>query len=374
MNILIDFGAIKTGGGVQLATNFLNRLRSQRSGQFEKIFLLVADSGPLSEINLNELCDAYEYYPNNYLKRKWFEITKLRDFLRKNNINIIYTFFGAGLPRFKGVKSIVSVAYPIICYPDSNYWRHIDFIPGVKKRLVNTLRRARIRSADKVVVETSVMANRIAKYAGVEKQKIRVIPPSPTQFLQDKPYVVHEVSVNKILLLSGTDPHKNIWRLPQIADELISKGVNNFKFIISVDKENFLRSLGGKSDIDSGVIDAHFEFKGAIPASKIEQIYDECHYLLNISDLESFSNNYMEAWKAGLPLICSDTDFARNICRSSAIYVNPHDPYSSADSIALLFMDKKRQADMVSEGKKLLKNLPDPDQKFNLIQQVILED
>ena len=55
MKLLIDFGAIKTGGGVQLATNFLNKLGSNTQ-DVDEVFLLLPDTGPLANIDLSGLC------------------------------------------------------------------------------------------------------------------------------------------------------------------------------------------------------------------------------------------------------------------------------------------------------------------------------
>jgi len=367
MRLLLDFGAIKTGGGVQLATNFLASIR-QNSEHIEKVFLLVPTTGPLSQIDLDGLCDGYTYYPNSYISRKLFEVGPLKNFITKHNIDIIYTFFGAGLPRVSGVNSVVSVAYPIICYPDSPYWTYISMWASLKKRLVNALRRRRIRKADMVVVETSIMAERVIDYVNVPKEKVTIISPSPSMFIGDSPFTNDNKSEQvRILLLSGVDPHKNLWRLPAIASQLDISSDTNFKFVISVKKEDFLSALPKRDEVDESLLKRRFEFVGGIPVDKIESVYNSSHFLLNISDLESFSNNYMEAWKSGLPLICSDTDFARNICGDSAVYIDPHNIKVAAEMISSITGDTLKQKALVSEGKVLLSKLPDASEKFEKI-------
>lgn len=372
MKLLIDFGAIKTGGGVQLATNFLNKLGSNTQ-DVDEVFLLLPDTGPLANIDLSGLCDASLYYPDNYMKRMLFEMNQLKSFIKLHRIDTIYTFFGAGLPRYPGVKSVVSVAYPIICYPDSPYWKYISFLSGLKKRIVNMLRRYRIRKADLVVVETDVMAHRMQQHVGVDKSLLRVIPPSPSLFIEDKPYASSSGDPYRILLLSGLDPHKNLWRLPSIAQVLKGLGCHNFIFTLSVEKHQFLSALPKSISFNSALLDQHFDFVGAIPADKIGNIYSDSDLLLNISDLESFSNNYMEAWKSGLPLVCSDTDFARNICGESAIYIDPHNATSSAIVIKTLIQDLSKQRQLADTGKERLTMLPNAQEKFDKIISVLNE-
>ncbi len=370
MNLLIDFGAIKTGGGVQLATNFLKMLGKQSMDG--KVYLLLPSTGPLSTMLLEEYCDGLEYYPNSYLERKLFEITKLGQFIKNNQIDRIYTFFGAGLPRYKGTKSVVSVAYPIICYPDSPYWKYLPYVYSLRKRAVNTLRRMRIRRADAVVVETEVMAERLNKYVRVNKDKIRIIPPSPSLFIQDKEFrqIQNDCPV-RMLLLSGLDPHKNLWRLLAIAACLKQLNITNAKFVLSVHKDDYVCNLKHISDADRLLLEEYFEFIGPIPVDEIEAAYENANFLLNLSDLESFSNNYMEAWKSGLPLICAKTDFARHICRDSAVYLDPHNAEQSAAVIKDIISDSQKQERLVEHGKEYLAELPDSEEKFYMINDVV---
>jgi len=367
--LLIDFGAIKTGGGVQLATNFLSSILDFKNITGD-IFILLPDSGPLSKLSVEDKCVDYLKYPDNYILRKIFELTKYPAFIKKHNIDIVYTFFGSGLPKEGGAKSVVSVAYPIICYPDSDYWKYVPFMVGFKKKLVNKLRRNRIRKADKVVVETDVMAVRIHKYLGVDESKIVTIPPSPSKFVEGKKFV-QRGAADKIvfLVLSGLDPHKNLWRLPEIARKLTENNCTNFKFILSVKKDEFTHVYKKYCLGNEHILDNFFDFVGSVPATEINSVYSDSTFLVNISDLESFSNNYMEAWKSGLPLICGETDFAHHICGESAVYVNAHDTTQASYEILQVVGDLDKQEAMVKEGKKRLSRLPDSEEKIKIILQ-----
>jgi len=372
MKLLINFGAIKTGGGVQLAINYLAYLRKYPD-KIDEFFLLLPSSGPLANVEVSKSCVDALSYPGNYIERVVFEKTTLNSFIEKYQINIIYTFFGAGLPRYKCVKSIVSVAYPIICYPDSDYWKYLSLDKSIKKKIVNFFRRMRIRQADIVIAETDVMANRLNRYAGVDENKLRIIPPSPSKFLEDKQFKAPSSLTLALLVLSGLDRHKNLWRLVEFACLLEGRGFTSFRFILSVSRSAFEEDNEIKELAKKKILDRYFNFVGSIPADKISEVYDNSNFLINLSDLESYSNNYMEAWKSGLPLIVNSTDFASFICRKSAVYVNAHDLSSSIDEIIRVFKSVKLQKEMVSYGKKYLAELPDADCKFRMISEVISE-
>jgi len=370
LRILIDFGSIKAGGGAQLATNFLSFM-NEYPGDVEKVFLLLPELGPLLH-HINESCyDGILIYPNSFWKRKLFELTTLRNFVEENDIDVFYTFFGAGIPAPKGVRSIVSVAYPVICYPDSPYWGFLPLKHRLYLSVINKMRCRRIRRANAVVVETKVMGDRLVKYAQVKPDLIEISPPAPSVFINDSPFQSKPCrQTYQFLLLGGLDRHKNIWRLPALALAMEELGISNFMFLISASRKSF-NTAYPECRGNEKLLDRHFEFLDVIPSQQIQSVYDRADFLINLSDLESFSNNYMEAWKAGLPLICSDTDFARNICANSAVYVDPHTPQAAARVIAPLLSDDVMQRQLVAAGKKRLANLPTIEQKFSQTMQII---
>ena len=165
------------------------------------------------------------------------------------------------------------------------------------------------------------------------------------------------------LFLSGLAPHKNLWRLPELADEL-SKFLSQFKFMLSVKKEDFLATLR-TIELKKYFIanENKFVFVGTIPPSQIDGYYKKSDFLVSLSDLESFSNNYMEAWKAGIPLIVSNRDFSRSICCDSALYIEPHNPQKAALDISNFVKNYSLINYNVKKGKELLKALPSTSQR-----------
>src|SRR5262249_52811670 len=136
-----------------------------------------------------------------------------------------------------------------------------------------------------------------------------------------------ERPVRRYVFVSGNETHKNLWRLYDIAGHALGGGLRDFVFSLTVTKEAYLRRLAGRT-LDPAILDGHFEFLGQVPPQQIMRVYENADCVVSLSDLESFSNNYMEAWKVGLPLIVSDRDFSRAICGDSALYVDPHDAES----------------------------------------------
>lgn len=363
--ILFDFGAIKSGGGVQLAHNFLDFLSTKES---EKYYYLLPPTGELLKYENNYKSNVI-ISKNFFISRAIFEYIDLRNFLKRKNISVVYTFFGAGLPCPSGVKSIVSVAYPIICYPDSPFWKYIPKSYYLKQKAKNYLRCKRISAADVIVTETEVMKNRLIKYVGINNDKIIVFPPTPSKYINEC-FIRHQPQkVTRVLILSSLLPHKNLWRLYEITLCLLKLEVRNFKFIVSAKRSEFERIQNAL--LPNDVVDNHFEFVGPVAVNKINYLYENADVMMNISDLESFSNNYMEAWKSALPQICSDRDFAREICGDSAIYVEPHQPESIAKGIMKLCEDHQLRKNLATAGKGRIKLLPSAETKFSEILRFI---
>lgn len=366
--LLIDFSPIKTGGGAQLALNFARALEDVKFDR--KVYYLYPDSGILASTLPDYAGEFVFTVPTNSIKRIIYEKTRLQKIIKDHKIKTIYTFFGPGLPRPSDVKSIVGVAYPIICYPDSKFWIYSDFKLRCKQKVVNYLRKTRLKSSSLIIAETEVMKERLRINLDLPEGHFIVVPPTVTEY-------VNECEPRKdfnfrFLFLSGISQHKNLWRLNQIV-KVVDTFNLKIKFIISVSKSEFLSSLKDK-DIYFDLIDKYFEFTGPIPSEKISTLYDSCDVMVNLSDLESFSNNYMEAWKSGIPIVASDRDFAREICKDSAIYVEPHSPESVVAGLKRISEDPALRYELASNGKNLLKKLPTMGERINLLLELFSDE
>ncbi|MCO5279269.1 MAG: glycosyltransferase [Saprospiraceae bacterium] len=367
-NVLIDFSALKSGGGCQLALNFIDCISNLNDIEFEKYILLLPRTGPLNKLYLKYPKFKYLLSPSdNIFRRIIFEKCKLNRLYKKNSIGKIFTFFGAGLPHPSNIVSIVVVAYPIICYNDSPFWSYLSFYSKFKLKFKNYIRLKRLSKANKILVETPIMKVRISKVLNKDLEEVQFLKPAPSDFVikNDKEYYNY-IKEFKFIVLSGTSPHKNLWRIPELAIEL-NKLCINFKFVISVSEKDFLKSLKNRYLGLYLNIKDKFSFVGSIHPSEINSFYEGGDFLVSLSDLESFSNNYMEAWKASVPLIVSDRDFSRTICKDSALYIEPHSPVKSALDIYNYISDIELINRRILIGRKLLEDLPDTKERVNFI-------
>ncbi len=365
--ILIDMSPLKSGGGVQLAYNFLDELTHADIGSNE-LYLLVPEGGFNDYYNHPKISKVISA-PHSKIKRTIFENITLQNILVKENVNTIFTFFGSGLPHPRFIKSVVGVAYPSICYPDSPFWNYLPFVKKYKTALINYYRIKRLSKANIIFVETEIMKNRLLKILRFNTQNIFLVPPAPSNYLTSQSKV--KSLSKRVLLLSGNSPQKNLWRLYAVACEL--RNLNcTLKFVVSVSAEEWRSGLK-EVDIDEKIVHEYFEFIGVIHQKEISKAYEDVDLLLMLSDLESFSNNHMEAWKVGVPQVVSDRDFAREICRDSAIYIEPHDPLQTARTLVDVLNDDNLRKHLVERGKEYLQQLPSQQERMQMILKLILE-
>lgn len=364
MKLLIDFSPIKTGGGAQLAINFLKLFEADCN--FD---VLVSDAFPYDLTEFDLPCNVI-VNSSKILPRLIFEYVQYKNIVKSNKYTHVYTFFGSGLPKVRNVKQITGVAYPIICNDDSPYWKFLPKIFKLKKKLVNYVRKKRLKAADHIIFETEVMQSRCCDTLNFNIKNTTVLAPTPSVFIK-KSKAINDRSVTKFLILSGLDYHKNIWRIVQLLP-ILNKGNVKAKFVLSSTKDQLFSFYGNLIDgVSEKLINEYFDFKGHVKADKIQEVYDDIDVVMNIADLESFSNNYMEAWVAGKPILASDRDFAIHICGESAYYVEPHDSTSLLNGI-VKFTDKKLNIEkMVKVGEMNLASLPLFKERITKILEVI---
>ncbi len=367
--ILLDLGAIKSGGGAQLALNFCEYIRANPQADVEW-YAILPPSGPLAGSRVTSAFSDFAVSPASLLGRVFFDYSSVRKRLKHWKIDLVFTFFGAGLPVSDSVRSFVSTAYPIICYPDSPYWSHVAMVPKFKKRVINMARRKRLGKASTILVETEVMKNRIASALAIEPKRLVVLPPALTSFLE-RTTVEQQPHLFRFLMISGIDQHKNLWRLPHIAQCLQKRGITNFQFDLTVTRESFDELLI-RNAIVAEYPRQHFNFLGSVDPAQISEAYQDCHCLVSLSDLESFSNNYMEAWVAGRPIIASDRDFSRHICKESALYVEPHDPLSVANAISTFMEDIQLRRRLLAAAEEPLSQMKTVAQRQDELMRIIL--
>ncbi|MFO7899519.1 MAG: glycosyltransferase [Planctomycetota bacterium] len=368
---MLDFSSIQAGGGVQQALSFLDAIERTSFCHFDLSYLFPG-KGELrpraADFNPARTLVAPAALPRRLL----FLRSRAVRFLLRNRVQAVFTLFGPGVPHPPGVASVVGVAYSDIGYPSGPFWDYMPRRRRWRRRLINVGRRRQLRKATCLLAETTLVKTQLSRSLPFALEKIHVIPPAPSRFVADSRADV-QAECRSLLLLSGPARHKNLWRLYDVA-ELAARERLDFRLVLTVRRHRWIRSLPDPGRVDDAVIDRYFDFVGPVPCTEIGPLYESCDILMNLSDLESFTNNYVESWQAGLPLLCSDRDFARHICGGSALYVEPHRPESVLRGIQRLMGSPELRTSLAAEGKKRLAALPSLRERYDEIARIICSE
>jgi glycosyltransferase involved in cell wall biosynthesis len=166
----------------------------------------------------------------------------------------------------------------------------------------------------------------------------------------------------RFLFFAGAQRNKRISALPEIAAELSKRGESDFVFVTTMPEEHEhtieviekFRSLG---------MEKHHCNLGPVPPPQASSLIHCMDAMCTFSRLESFSNNFIEAWRMGKPLLATDADWAQDSCGDAAIYLDPDNAAEAADRIANMMNSEQIRETIVAEGTKQLSKYPTAAEK-----------
>lgn len=339
MRILVDLTSIVGGGGYEQSTALLEGLHNIGAIRGVEIICAARAGGRLAEFAAAAGLRCIEVEPS-VMGRAIFSLFSAARIIRRERIDAVYVAFGIGLAIPRDCPQIINVAYPIICYPDSPYWPHLPTVRRLRTR-IKSLARAQLirRRATGVIAEYGVMRDRLVAHAGLTADRVQIVPPiiggvarALREMARTQQPARGDGRAFRVLFVTGADPHKNLWCLPAAVERLHAKGVKSVTFAVTVTEEVFRLSCveGGVTGGANEFRGEYFEFLGPTFGDALARQLLECDVLANISDLESISNNFIEAAAGEKPMLVANRDFALSCVRTPYVVCEPHD----ADGLA----------------------------------------
>lgn len=333
--LLINLSNIRKGGGYQIALNLLDNL----------IFFKKYDCTILLSEELENQCDFHDDFKyiifnnnSNFLKK----------FLRKNILsikyNLVFTLFGPDYILFSN-NQIGGFAIPHIVYKDSPYFKlnkiHFKelFLLSIQRNIFKFFFKA-------LVVETNDVKDRLSSMNIKSRKNIFVVSNTFHNIFNSAKAVksYSGEGVFKFIYPTSFYPHKNLEILREV-DSLITN--KNIEIYTTLPNSIFIKLFDGCKNIKNfGELD---------PKNLLHKL-SCCNGMLNISLLECFSANYIEAFKLNLVLVCSNLDFASKICKNGAIYTDPNSADDIANKLILVKSDSILRNKLISRGSYLLKS------------------
>ncbi|PPZ90544.1 hypothetical protein C3729_12470 [Cloacibacterium normanense] len=344
MKILIDNSNLFAGGGLQVAASFIRDLKKLG---YNNEYYIVQSFNSSKELGNESFPENFTFI--NFSKKEEKSIFKRIKELKKieNTIkpDVIFTVFGPSYHK-SDYKKIVGFAWGFVIYPNSPYFKKISFKTFFKFKILNFIKVFCFnKNSDALIFETDYSREYYLKNLNYKKETYVVSNTLNTIFnqkeLHEDYYLKSKANYN-ILFLTANYQHKNLDLLPEIIEFLRDKEKKDF-FIIHVSINEY--------DLEIPIeLKKYVNFLGKVTLNELPSLYEQMDAVLMPSLLETFSTTYLEAMFMKKPLVVSDLEFARDICRDSAIYCTPTSSMDFANALYNIFRDKQLANTLVNNG------------------------
>ena len=233
----------------------------------------------------------------------------------------------------------------------------------IKKKLIDAYRTWGLKRASAVVFENEKMMERGKKLFNLEK--VVFIPPSFSTPTEHEPTNFENDNIPKGLLLCGWQRNKNFMLIPEIAKDLKEKGIK-FKFLISTSADESIEYKSFKRLVDKLQIEDMIQLIGTVEKTKLPDLFSKIDFVFLLSNLESFSNNIIEAYYYQKPLIISKLEWAKSICGEAAQYVDLNNISDISNKVITLIENEEEVRNLIGKQTEKLKTFPSIAEKSEL--------
>ena len=349
MKLIINTSNLVIGGGIQVALSVLSELKNY----YENEYHIFISSEVEKQLEIESFDSNFHFYstpisPSGLKTRK--KVNKKLDNLEYEiQPDVVFTIFG---PSYWKPKSVHVQGFADgWCYnPDSIAFNILSIKERIKTRLLNFYKNYYIKKhSDFLIVETNVAKRNIVNYLKIRNSDIFVVGNTYGSHFDNYGEVitVPKPAVFNLITISAFYKHKNLTIINEVIKVLKEKSAIQFKFHLTIDEEKFKHEFGSNPNVTN---------YGPISNEQCPLKYAECDALFLPTLLETFTASYPEAMKMNKPILTSDLDFAKDICKNAAIYFDPMSAEAIADKILLLSEDKNLYLQLVKKGKIRLKS------------------
>lgn len=262
-------------------------------------------------------------YRGGRLARLRFELWDAHRLVSANKVATVFTIFGNPPLRCGGARTISGFAFSNIIMTEVRFW---NFLPPWRRSFAlvkDKLRLLLSRRADEIILETEYLKERAA--AGIFAKKVlHVVKMEPSILVKHDTGVGARPASSRFIIacIAGAHPNKRVHLLAPVIARLQDLGLPCKVLTTMPSSAAYFREVE-RAFRDLGVDDA-LENVGPIKPQDVASILAGVDAVANIALLESFSNNWVEAWTTQKLLISTDAEWARRSCGAAAIYIDPN--------------------------------------------------
>ena len=373
--IVINAIAVKTGGGLQ-KTRSLLEVMSGDANLKDRIICCVCSGTPLERecIRLGfRVRSVSASWPGRLLFEFSFPMK-----LPRNSIcfNVGGTSMAGSVGRFVNISEC---AYSNLFFPAIKFWKWEGVKRRALKKVIDTIRIVMVGASDVIIFQTELIRNISIEFGLVSPDNSYVVPPSPSVVIDPKNVdldyfdALQKKFYGKFVLLfpCGEQKNKRVHVLPAIAKKLSEMSPpSSFLFVITVEKTSSFAMSIMETAKKYGVEDSLL-FVGSHSNEKYSALLKSSDAICNFAVLESFSNNFHEAWLFKKVLVATSAEWARAAAGRAAVYVDPEDAQLAANKINDLITSSNLRDRKIDIGVQILSRYPTPEMKAKLYIDII---
>ena len=368
MKILVNTTINKSGGGQKVALNFISGLIQYYLN--EKIVVLCIENSPVHRLlEANPLLEFHTVPEMGAVKRMRWEILHGGSLLAKIRPDVIYTVFGYSLFSRK-YPQVMGEANSNLYFPEIDFWQELSRRRKVLAFVRDRFRLWTARRAAGVVFENPEMMKQALSLRHFPENRVCYIKPSiviEPSMKETSPEMTSADGYFRLLMLAGWQYHKNFMILPCLMKTLKDAG-KAVKVLFSVSPTPALPAyVKFMEEVRKYDVGDRIELVGTVPPEKLPDLYRKIDAVLLLSRLESFSNNIIEAWKFGKPLIVSDAPWARNIVKEGGCFVPREDAERICEEIIRLIDQPDYRGKVVKAGAAELESYPSIEEHIRAV-------
>lgn len=352
MNLLINCTNLSGGGGIQVANSILRLLHLFPEHRFIAVGSK-AMAPTLEAIKNYENVETIEYsYPSSNWKSLITGRNIYLDSLVENNaIDCVLTVFGPMKWRPR-CQHLCGFALAHVILNDSPFWKKLKLTDRVKWKIRAYLWRIIFRrSSHNFYTENEYISTKLQSlmrnsqvytvtnyynqvFDNPEEQKIFQLPPC-----QDGCF--------RLLDIASSGLHKNQELSLEICKILRNDHPDfKFQFVFTLTPSQFPEVPDEFKE--------NFVFIGAVPNEVCPSLYEQTDASFQPTLLECFTATYVEAMRMKKPIITTDLEFAKGICKDAAAYYSATSAQSAADVIYQVASNPSLQSKLIDNGVRRL--------------------
>lgn len=362
------------GGGVQTASNFIKHTIDDALGVDWHYAVSDVIYENLKSMNVFP-CNMTVFFesPARSLKMR----RRMKEHADAINPSLVYTMSGPAYVNFSQ-RHLLGCSNPYITHPNEFSFSHnMSLIQRIMLKTKVQYQCKWVKRGDYWIFQTEAARNGFIKRMRIQKERTFVVPNALSSVFYNRNIEVSNNIDGEFIIFVPTAyyRHKNLEILPSVASEIKKKLKEadirrDFRLLMTippasrVEREIFneARRLG---------VAEHIVNRGPFLLSEGPALYKKSNLMFMPTLLETFSASYLEAMISGCPIVTTDLDFARDICRDAADYFSPLNAAQAAETIMRLMEDDKHREMIIQKGYDRIKEFPTIEKRYQMIVNIL---